>query len=172
MKNDTSNQNLEHQAAIEKMQELVKHNSMCLFTTLLTELPLHSRPMSIAKVCDHGNFWFLSAGDSNKNMNISADPRVQLFSTNQSDSEYLTVYGKATITRERKKIEEIWTPIANAWFKDGIDDPRVTVIKVAPEEAYYWDTKNGKMISMIKILASAVSGAKIDDGVQGVLSVN
>jgi len=169
--NDKHTQNLDQQEAIEKMKELVKHNSMCLFTTNLTELPLHSRPMSIAKVCDQGNFWFLSPRDSNKNKNISTDSRVQLFSTNPSDSEYLTVYGKATITGDKKKIEELWTPIAKAWFTEGKNDPRISVIKVTPEEAYYWDTKSGKMVSMIKILTAVVSGKTMDDGVEGSLEV-
>jgi general stress protein 26 len=169
--NDEHTEDLDRQEAIGKLKELVKHNSMCLFTTNLTELPLHSRPMSIVKVCDQGNLWFLSPRDSNKNRNIENDSRVQLFSTNASDSEYLTVFGKASITTDKKKIEELWTPIAKAWFTEGKDDPRITIIKVTPEEAYYWDTKNGKMVSMIKILTAVVSGQTMDDGVEGNLVV-
>jgi len=41
------------------------------------------------------------------------------------------------------------------------------VIKVSPEEAYYWDTKSGKMVSMLKILASAVAGKTFNEGVAG-----
>jgi hypothetical protein len=34
--------NLTHQEAIEKFKELVKHESTCLFTTRLTQVPLTS----------------------------------------------------------------------------------------------------------------------------------
>jgi general stress protein 26 len=164
-------QHLQNEQAIDKAKELVKHNSICHFATLLTDAPAHTRPMSVAKVCDQGNFWFLSDRFSTKNMELSDDPYVQLFFSNPSDSEFMTAYGKASILTDRTKIEELWTPIAKAWFTEGKDDPRISVIKVSPESAYYWDTKSGKMISMLKIVASAVSGKTMNEGVQGELTV-
>lgn len=170
-KNSSEIKNLSNQEAIDKFKELVKHESVCLFTTRLTEVPLTTRPMSIQKVCDQGNFWFLSASDSDKNQEISDDPRVQLFINNTSNYEFLSVYGKATISRDRQKIDELWSDIAKAWFNEGKDDPRVTVIKVAPEEGFYWDTKDGKLVSLIKIAASAVAGKTLQEGVEGTISV-
>jgi len=172
MENNASKiKNLNHQEAIKKFQELVKHESTCLFTTRLTQVPLTTRPMSVQKVCDQGNFWFLSPSDSDKNQEIAADPRVQLFFLNTSKYEFLTVYGKATVSRDRQKIDEFWSDIAKAWFPEGKDDPRVTVIKVTPEDGFYWDTKDGKLVSMIKIVASAVTGKTLEEGVEGTISV-
>lgn len=162
--------NLTHREAIDKFQELVKHESTCLFTTQLTRVPLMTRPMGVQQVCDQGNFWFLSSSESEKNAEIAIDDRVQLFFINSGDSEFLSVYGTATISRNPQKIDELWTPIANAWF-DGKDDPRITVIKVTPQEGFYWDTKSGKLVSMIKILASAVSGKTLEEGVEGTIRV-
>ncbi len=162
--------NLTHQEAIDKFKELVKHESTCLFTTQLTQVPLTTRPMGVQKVCDQGNFWFLSSSDSDKNAEIRIDNRVQLFFINTSDYEFLSLYGTASITRDQQKIDELWSDIANAWF-EGKEDPRVTVIKVTPEEGFYWDTKSGKLVSMIKILASAVSGKTLQEGVEGTISV-
>src|ERR1700759_4938503 len=133
-------QNLDREETIEKFKELVKHNAVCLFTTNLSSVPLETRPMSTQKVCDQGNFWFLSSRDSNKNNEIGNGSDVQLFFSNTSDSEYLSVFGKATISTDKSKIEELWTPIAKAWFTEGKDDPRITVIKVTPKDAFYWDT--------------------------------
>lgn len=170
-KNSSKIKNLTHQEAIDKFKEIVKHESTCLFTTQLTKVPLTTRPMSVKKVCDQGNFWFLSPSDSDKNQEISNDPRVQLFISNTSNYEFLSIYGKATITKDKAKIDELWSDIAKAWFPDGKDDPRVTVIKVSPEEGFYWDTKDGKLVSMIKILASAVTGKTMQEGVEGTISV-
>jgi len=163
--------NLRNEEAIEKFKELVEHNATCLFTTNLSYMPLTTRPMNVQKVDDLGNFWFLSAGDSAKNQEIEMDHRVQLFFMNVSDYEFLTVYGRATASRDQKKIEELWTPIAKAWFSEGKEDPRVTVIKVKPEEAFYWDTKSGKIVSMFKILTSAIIGKTLSEGVEGKLTV-
>ena len=164
-------ENLTHEEAIQKMQELVKHNNICLFTTQITDTPLPTRPMGTQQVDDEGNFWFLSGDDSDKNSEILEDNRVQLFYSNPSAAEFMSVYGSASISRDRNKIDELWNPIAKAWFKDGKDDPRLTLIKVTPEEAYYWDTKTNKMVTMIKILAAMVSGKTMDVGVQGKMTI-
>jgi general stress protein 26 len=163
--------NLTQKEAIDKFKEFVKHESTCLFTTRLTEVPLTTRPMSVQKVCDQGNFWFLSPNDSDKNQEIANDPRVQLFISNSSNYEFLSVYGKATISRDQQKIDEFWNDIMKAWFPEGKDDPNIRVIKVTPEEGFYWDTKDGKLVSMIKIAASAVSGKTLQEGVEGTISV-
>ena len=75
------------------------------------------------------------------------------------------------MTRDREKIDELWSEIAKAWFPEGKDDPHLTVIKVTPEEGFYWDTKDGKLASMIKIAASAVTGKTMVEGVEGTISV-
>lgn len=172
MEKETSKiKNLTNREAIDKFQEIVSHESICLFTTRLTEVPLTTRPMAVQKVCDQGNFWFMSRDDSEKNTEIAQDPRVQLFISNRSNYEFLSVYGHATVTRDREKIDELWSEIAKAWFPEGKDDPHLTVIKVTPEEGFYWDTKDGKLVSMIKIAASAVTGKTMVEGVEGTISV-
>lgn len=158
-------------AAIDKMKELVAHNSICMFTSNVDEVPLPTRPMTTQEVDDEGNFWFFSPKDSHKNYEIRSDARVQLLFANTSASEYLTVYGTATIINDRKKIEELWSPMVKAWFQEGKDDPGLSLIKVSPEHAYYWEPRQNKMVTLMKIAASAVSGKKMDIGQQGSLKV-
>jgi general stress protein 26 len=158
---------LDHSESVERMKEFVKHNKICMFTTHLTDVPLQSRPMSVQEVDDEGNFWFLSGASSNKNWEVEEDSRVQLIFANQKDYEFLSVYGHATIYADRQKIHDIWTPVAKAWFQQGENDPEATVIKVTPEDAYYWDTKNNKAVSLLKIMASVVTGKTMDDGEEG-----
>lgn len=120
---------------------------------------------------DEGNFWFLSDEESRKNFELKADSRIQLFYSNPSKYEFMTVYGHAVQYKDREIIDDLWTPVAKAWFKEGKDDPSLTAIMVIPDEAYYWDTKSSKMVSLVKILASMVSNRTMDDGVEGKLKV-
>jgi general stress protein 26 len=46
--------------------------------------------------------------------------------------------------------------MAKTWFKEGKEDPNISLIKVIPEDAYYWDTKNNKMVSLIKFAMGAI----------------
>ena len=53
----------------------------------------------------------------------------------------MSIFGTAEILFDKNKVEEMWTPIAKAWFTEGKDDPAISLIKVTPQEGYYWDTK-------------------------------
>lgn len=163
-----STQNLSHLEAIKKIKELSESARICMFCTELETIPVNSRPMSLQETDDSGNLWFISSADSNKNFEIKEDRRVQLYFMNNSDSQYLSVYGTASVYKDKSTIEEKWSPMAKAWF-DGKDDPKVTIIRVEPKETYYWDTKAGKLVSLLSFAAAAITGKKTNnaDGVEG-----
>lgn len=158
--------------AINKLKQLIKSESICFFCTKLTTQPITTRPMSTQKVDKEGNIWFMSSLKSDKNADIEEDSTVQLFYSNPSSYEFLTVTGNATIYTDREKIYELWTPFAKAWFKDGKDDTDISLLKVTPQSAYYWDTKNNKVISMLQMLAAIFTGSAPDSGVQGNLTIS
>ena len=157
---------LKNAEAQKKVAELVKETNFCLFTTDLTQIPLSTRPMSHQRVDDDGTIWFMSEDDSHKNEHIRKDNRVQLFYVNTSKNEFLNIFGKAEITRDKEMIKELWSPFLKTWF-DSPDNPKLTLLKVIPEEGYYWDTKNGKLVSMLKMVAGAITGKELDDSIEG-----
>lgn len=162
---------LKKEEAVAKLQELANDINICMFCTELDQQPFATRPMAVREVDDEGNLWFISSASSHKNNEIKEDENVQLIFAKPSSTEFMSVYGKASIFRDQEKIKDLWTPIANAWFEEGKNDPDVTVLKVSPSEAYYWDTPNGKMITLLKIATAAVTGSKMDTGEQGRLEV-
>ncbi len=164
--------NLAGTEALKKMKEIAEGTQTCFFCTdIKTGSPLAVRPMQVQKVDDTGCFWFLSSKDSNKDSEIHHDDHVHLFFQESHHSGFLNVYGEAFISEDKAKIKELWDPILKAWFTEGEDDPRISVIKVVPTEAYYWDNKHGNAIAFIKQTASAVIGKTFDDSVEGKLNV-
>ncbi|AUD01909.1 pyridoxamine 5'-phosphate oxidase family protein [Spirosoma pollinicola] len=156
----------------KKIKELVDKNSTCFFCTKITAgEPLTTRPMSVQKVDEMGNFWFLSANDSHKNAAIQTDNKVQLLFQGSEYSDFLSVYGEATISTDKALIKELWEPILKTWFTEGEDDPRITVIKVDTLEAYYWDNKHGDAVAFVKMAAGAILGKTLDDSIEGKLIV-
>lgn len=167
-----STQDLTSQEAIEKIKELSEKARICMFCTELDRLPVNSRPMGLQETDENGNLWFISSETSNKNFEIKEDKRVQLYFMNNSNSEYLSVFGDAFIYIDRSTIEDKWSPMANAWF-DGKEDPNVSIIRVEPKETYYWDTKAGKLVSLLTFATAAITGNKTDnsDGVEGTAKI-
>ena len=168
----SNTENLNNKEAIDKLKSLVEDIMICLFcTNLKTDDGATCRPMTAMKVCDQGNIWFYSEKNSDKNKAIASDKNVQLFFSHPAKSSYLVVNGEAEIILDKTKIEELWTPIAKIWFKDGKDDTNISIIKVKPTNAYYWDTDGNKMINFLKIVASVVTGTNLITGNQGALKV-
>ncbi len=168
---ETNRADLQSDAAIAKIRELVAKGKTCFFCTHTPGQPDSSRPMSVQQVDDAGNLWFLSASDSHKNEEVSRDPSVTLYFQGSPHSDFLQLHGRATISRDRAKIDELWEPIIKNWFTGGKDDPRITVIKVAPTEGYYWDTKHGNTVAGLKMMIGAMLGRTMDDSIQGELKV-
>lgn len=159
--------NLEHQEARKKIKELAEEIDFCMFCTKLAHVPSEVRPMSTRMVDDEGHIWFFSRLDSHKNADILQDNRVQLLYASPGDSHFLNVFGRAKILQDRHRSEELWTVFAKAWFQEGINDPELSLIKVEPESAHYWDTKHGRMVALFQIAASAITGKTMDDGIEG-----
>ena len=158
--------------AVAKLKELVDKAETCFFCTAFpTTGSSGARPMSVQQVDDEGNLWFLSANDSHKNTEIARDPSVHLYFQGSAHSDFLVLNGTASISRDKAKIKELWEPVIKTWFTEGVDDPRITVIKVAPTGGYYWDTKHGNAVAGIKMLVGAAIGKTLDDSIEGTLQV-
>lgn len=156
--------------AIARIKELVDKAETCFFCTAVTEQDsVGARPMAVQEVDDAGNLWFLSADDSHKNAEVRADSRVRLYFQGGKHSDFLMLDGVASVSRDKGRIKELWKPIMKTWFTEGQDDPRITVIKVSPEQGYYWDTKHGMAVAGIKMLIGAATGRTLDDSIEGTL---
>lgn len=155
-------ENLSGSAAIEKIKHLAESAGTCFFSTHVNG-DTKSRPMALQEADSEGNLWFLSDIHSDKNHEISSDSDVELYFMNHSRYEYMLIKGKATVSQDKALIEKYWTSFANAWF-DGKDDPAISVIKVAPNDGYYYETKENKLIAMSKMVFAAITGKSVEDG--------
>ncbi len=154
--------------AAEKIKELGEDKT-CFFCTSHGSKGT-ARPMSVQKIDAEGNVWFLSANDSTQNKEIEADPTVNLYFQGNSYSDFMHLYGKASISEDKKIIKELWKPMLKTWFTEGENDPRISVIKFTPEEGYYWINKHGMVVAGIKMLIGAATGKTLDDSLEGELN--
>lgn len=163
-------ENLNGNLAITKIKSLAEAARNCFFSTKVKEDTI-SRPMALQGVDDDGNLWFLSDATSEKNQEIESNNEVELYFMNNAKYEYIFLKGKASISQDKDLIEKYWSNFANAWF-EGKDDPKVSLIKVAPYDGYYYETKENKLVAMSKMVFAAITGSSIEDGgVEGKLNL-
>lgn len=96
---------------------------------------------------------------------------MQLYFQGSAHADFMTLRGNATISRDQEKIKQLWEPIVKNWFTEGVDDPRITVLKVTPQTGYYWTTKHGKVVVITKMLIGAALGKTMNDSLEGTLQL-
>lgn len=159
-------------AAVEKIKHIIDKAESCFFTTVVAVAGSSgTRPMAVQEVDSEGNLWFLSSTDSHKNQEIAINPDVTLYFQGSAHSDFLMLKGTATASRDQAKAKELWKPIFKTWFTEGEDDPRISVVKVTPNEGYYWDTKHGFAVAGIKMVVGAITGKTLDDSIEGRVKV-
>lgn len=166
---EKNRENLFGSEAQEKIKDLIeKAKKTCFFCTNMKEgEPFSTRPMSVQKIDENGTLWFLSPIDSHKNEHVLHDSTVQLLFKGSDYSDFLSLYGNASLSRDEQKIDELWEPVLKTWFTEGKDDPRITVIEFTPVSGYYWDTKHAQIVAFAKQMIGAAIGKTLDDSVEG-----
>ncbi len=163
--------NLFNKEALEKLQSMAEGIKVAMLLTNLKTTPINVNPMTTKKVDDDGAIWFLSPLNSDHNINIQTDNKVQLLYSDSDREQYLSVYGEASVASHHNILEELFTKEDNKWF-DGFDDPNLTAIKIVPSEVYYWDKSQNKFISMLEGTVEAVTGESKNHFKKGKIDVN
>lgn len=113
----------------------------CMMQTV-GEHGVNTRPMSNnGEVQYDGDTWFFSRSDSTKNEEIALDDRVQLTFADIEAMNFISVWGQGEIVDDPEMKRELWRPELERWFKNGPDDPAVSLICVTAQRIQTW----GKM---------------------------
>lgn len=165
-----STENLNKEESLKKLKEHIDDTAVAMMITGFDKKPISAVPMYTKRLDEHGNIWFLSGRSSQHNKELLKKKDVQLLYSNTEDMEFLSVYGEAEITSKKEVIDALYSKTDDNYFK-GKDDPEVTAIKVRPQEAYYWDNKSNKFVTLLKLGVGAVTGNQQDIGEKGKMNL-
>ena len=152
-----SNENLSHEEQIKKLGELIKDINIAMLTTALPDGSLRSRPMAARHEDFNGTLWFFTRADSEKVHEIQDDQHVNVAFADEGSQTYVSISGRAIITRDRAKIEELWSPFVKAWFPNGKDDPQLALLKIEVESAEYWDAPSSTMVNVFGVAKALIT---------------
>jgi general stress protein 26 len=167
-----SEENLKSQEAIEKLKKMVDSIDIGMVCSRPgKDGEIHAVPMSRQEVDEEGNIWYLFNAESETHANLSKNPHITILFSDIKAYEFLSLDGHAEIFRDQERIDKYWNKFMEAWFEKGKEDPSIRVLKVITDEAYYWDNKSNKVVTFMKVAASAISGKKMDIGRSGELDL-
>lgn len=167
-----STENLNNTEAIGKLQSMVNAIDIGMLSTFSkgSDYP-HTVPMSRQEIEDDGSIWYLLSAESDTFKNIEANNKVSIAFAHVGNYHFLSLNGTGKISTDKERIEKYWNSFTEVWFEKGKEDPNIRLLKVTPAEAFYWDNKTNKLMTLLKVATSAITGADLDIGREGKLEL-
>lgn len=139
------------------LAELVNDAQVAMLTTTTVDGQQVSRPMAVQEAEFDGDLWFFASEDSAKVAQIGTTPEVNVSFSDTKHNAWISISGRAEVVHDRRKAEDLYTPVLKAWFPDGLDTPGITLIKVHADTAEYWDGPSSSVGMALGTLRAAVT---------------
>ena len=161
-------QHLSGDDALAKVRGLVKHFRNAMMITNANGSP-HSRPMGLQGDGDNFNgvLWFFTDRACRKVEEIKRNPEISLIFQSDVDSAYLHLFGKASVVDDPAKMSELFTPLLKTWFPQGVEDPRLTLIRFEADHGDFWDSPGGLLQVLAAFTKAVVTGTRGQGGEMG-----
>lgn len=166
-----SNHNGASKKKLDELYELIDDMDIAMMTTRDTDGSLISRPMATQEHEKDADLWFVTNIETHKIDQLQHDPNVSVAYYNSGTSEWVSVSGKATISRDRAKIKDLYEEDWKMWFEDeggerdgGPNDPRLALIFVDAESVNYMKNKHSKPRTLFELAKAYVTGEDADVG--------
>ena len=139
---------------------LIKDIKFGMLTHSHSNGELHSHPLTTQnKTGDEGNqLYFFISQRSELAKRMAIDNNVNVSYAHPGDDRYVSVSGQASIVDDQAKKDALFTVLAKAWFSGGATDPDLALLVIDIGHVEYWDSKDSKMVQLIKMATAAVTG--------------
>ena len=156
----------------DRLWQLIQGIRFAMFTTRHANGHLHSRPMTTqnAAIDEYASLWFFMSRRSEPLADLLADDNVNISYADPGADAYVSVAGLASVVEDPAKKEQLWSPLAAAWFPGGATDPDLALVCVRITHADTWDVKANKLVQLFRMARAAVTGKPPSDlGVHAVI---
>jgi general stress protein 26 len=144
----------------EVLWDLIKDTRFCMLAHRHGDGSLHSHPLTTQNktLAEDGLLYFFVGKSSEVGQRLQQDGNVNLAYANPDKDTWVSVTGTARVTNDMAKKKELFNTMAKAWFPDGPEDPNMELVEVHIDEAEYWNVKENKLLQLLKMGTSAVTG--------------
>jgi general stress protein 26 len=145
---------------VKKFAALIKDVKFAMLTTTTAGGGLHSCPMTTQEMEFDGSLWFFINKSSQKITEIKIEPQVNLSYAKPEDNIYVSVSGYAQLVEDLERAKKMWSPIYKAWFKGGLEDPDLGLLRVDVEKAEYWDSPHSGVAQLLGFAKAMFTGQR------------
>lgn len=166
---DALDKNRDTEVPLEKklddLYALIDGIDTAMFTTRRPDGSLVSRAMSTQRRTAGADLWFMANWHSEKLDEIAADPHVNVSYFRDRTREWVSVSGRAIISRDQNLIRGLYRPDWKAWLGDeggerdgSARDPRIALILVTTDSVTYSKQDRPTPMVLFSIAKAMITG--------------
>jgi general stress protein 26 len=167
---DASDKNRDTEVPLEKklddLYKLIDGIEVAMVTTRRADGSLVSRPMQTQRRTTGTDLWFMTNVESEKFEELARDPHLNLSYYKNRTREWVSVSGRAILSRDRDLIDSLYQPDWKAWLGDvgdgrrdgGPHDPRIALILVEADSVVYSKTDRPAPLVLFQVVRSMITG--------------
>jgi general stress protein 26 len=104
--------------------------------------PQHFQPMTAFAQPETGQIWFFTYKDTDL-AEQAAQGGAQAMFVFQSKKLWACIGGRLTLQHDRERMDRYWNPVVAAWYPEGKDDLRLTLMRLDADDAQVWVSDAG-----------------------------
>lgn len=148
------------QEQLDKIQNVIKDVKFAMMSTVNSKGDVHAWPMTTSETSlGAKEIWFIGDKTSDVVKDIQDNPKIGLSYASEDEKNYVSVSANAELSSDQAKLDELWSPVYNAFFEHGKEDPNVQLIKVVPHGVECW-LSGSSTVNMFKMAAAALQDGK------------
>jgi general stress protein 26 len=130
----------------------------------LADAKQHYQPMTAFSEPETGQLWFFTRSETDLAKAIGDGAKAMFIIQAKDQDLQACLGGQLTLDHDRTRIDKYWGPMVAAWFPEGKDDPRLTLIRMDLSDAAVWLTEGGLVHMAFEIAKANISKSEPDLG--------
>ena len=127
------------------------------------------RPMAHTPRPDDHALWFITADGTDVADAAKAGKAARHIVASSGGHLYGWIDGILAAEENPEKLDDIWSPMAAAWFDEGREDEDICLVSFRPTKAELWST-DGMAKTLYEFSKAGLGGGKPDVGEHGVVT--
>lgn len=161
---------MDNEVSLEKklddLYRLIDGIETAMVTTRRADGHLVSRAMQTQRRTTGADLWFMTNAESEKFEEIAKDPHVNVSYYRDRTREWVSVSGRAILSKDRDLIDSLYKPDWKIWLGDtgdgkrdgGPHDPRIALILVEAESVTYSKKDRPTPVVLFNLVRAYVTG--------------
>lgn len=105
---------------------------------------MHMQPMAPMASREENSIWFFTKTDTEL-VQKAGSGKAHLCLVSDDQDYHACLSGTLKVNKSKEHIDRYWSSVVSAWFDEGKDDPKLTMVQFTPDDAAIWASSDSAL---------------------------